>query len=79
MYVDMISFHNVKNDQDTCISIAISLNGHGTQSLHAAAAVPCMIDCFMTKIQCDGLADCCQITMNMKSHAIPRVRIGDHF
>ncbi len=29
--------------------------------------------------QCDGLADCCQITMNMKSHAIPRVRIGDHF
>ncbi len=28
------------------------------------------------KIQCDGLADCCQITMNTMSHAFPHLHIG---
>ncbi len=28
-------------------------------------------------IQCDGLADCCQITMILMSQAFPDMRIGD--
>ncbi len=27
------------------------------------------------QIQCDGLSDCCQITMNTMSHAFPHLRI----